>query len=232
MPDWRTAHFKEQPKAPRPKPRRWPKVLALIGLPIVAIGALAMADNSGLIDVQATAERWLAKVSPSHEAGPGSAAAKHVGERAPGSHILDEDKGAAGPPISPFEQQPAPASESPAAPPAMDAAKRASLGRGIDLMTRELAPIEADIQWRMDQLVVHRTYLVPPTAAEREAMAIEYANTHPRMSSIEAGRVNQALGNARTDMRNHRQRIKEQAEHRESLIKRIDKAKAEMGAIP
>jgi hypothetical protein len=100
------------------------------------------------------------------------------------------------------------------------------------MMKRELIPIEKDIANRTEQLTVHNPQWSPRTPAEREVYALEFIRQNPNVNTITAQQVKEELGNARTDMRNHNVRIKQQKENRDSLNRRIEKAAAEKKTLP
>lgn len=228
--DWRNDHFKIAPKPTAPIKRRWPRWLALLAIPILGIGGIGIADQSGFIDVSALYQQLTSKSKTTVALAPIS---PFTAPTQPTTHLSSTNK-APDDPIDPIDRvsRPAPTAPEKITPTPQTIARAASLTRGIDMMKRDLIPIEKDIANRIEQLTVHDIHWNPRTAAEREVFALEFAATHQNMSRQTLDQVNEELGNARTDMRNHNGRIKQLKENRDSLNRRIEKAATEKKALP
>jgi hypothetical protein len=59
--DWRSDHFNLPPNPTAPIKRRWLRWLALLAIPILGIGGVGIADQSGFIDVSALYQQLTAK---------------------------------------------------------------------------------------------------------------------------------------------------------------------------
>jgi hypothetical protein len=229
MNDWRNDHFNLPPKPTAPIRRRWPWWLALLAVPVLVIGGAGIADQAGFIDLQKTLQRWkieyIAYMAGLKLNNPeDSESSGHSSSGAAPSESVDD-------PID-RANRPAPAASEKITPTPQTIARAASLTRGIDMMKRDLIPIEKDIANRTEQLTVHDPHWNPRTPAEREVFSLVFIAKNPNMNRRTLDWVNEELGNARTDMRNHNGRIKQQKENRDSLNRRIDKAAAEKKALP
>lgn len=233
--DWRNDHFRLAPKPTAPIKRRWPWWLALLSIPVLGIGGVGIADQSGFIDASALYQQLTTKAKTVVASASFNQFTLQQNQivSAPNqqtAQLLDTTE-AIDDPIDRVSR-PAPAAPEKITPTPQTIARAASLTRGIDMMKRELIPIEKDIANRIEQLTVHDPQWNPRTPAEREVYALEFIRQNPKMSTNVAQQVNEELGNARTDMRNHNRRIKEQKENRDSLNRRIEKAAADKKALP
>lgn len=233
--DWRNDHFKLAPKPTAPIKRRWPWWLALLSIPVLGIGGVGIADQSGFIDASALYQQLTTKAKTVVASASFNQFTLQQNQivSAPNqqtAQLLDTTE-AIDDPIDRVSR-PAPAAPEKITPTPQTIARAASLTRGIDMMKRDLIPIEKDIANRIEQLTVHKFHWNPRTAAEREVFALEFAAKNPNMDRRTLDWVNEELGNARTDMRNHNGRIKQLKENRDSLNLRIEKAATEKKALP
>ena len=233
--DWRADHFHLAPKPTAAIKRRWPWWLALLAVPILGIGGVGIADQSGFIDASALYQQMVTKTKPVVTSASFNQFTVQQNQMAPApnqssTQLLDINE--APEDLVDRANRPAPAAPEKITPTTQTIARDASLTRGIDMMMRELIPIEKDIANRIEQLTVHNPQWSPRTPAEREVYAFEFIRNNPNMSAITAQQVNEEINNARTDMRNHNGRIKQLKENRDSLNRRIEKAAAEKKALP
>ena len=224
--DWRSDHFKIAPKPTAAIKRRWPWWLALLAVPVLGIGGVGIADQSGFIDVSSLYQQLTAKAK--------TVVTSTLSSRHNQSHQSTQSIDVTEAPNDPIDRanRPAPAAPEKITPTPQTIARAASLTRGIDMMKRDLIPIDKDIANRTEQLTVHNPHWNPRTAAEREVFALEFAAKNRSMNRRTLDQVNEELSNARTDMRNHNGRIKQLKENRDSLNRRIEKAAAEKKVLP
>lgn len=120
-----------------------------------------------------------------------------------------------------------------AAPSASRSSQRVdSLRRGIDMMRRDLQEVANDEVWPTFQVTVRAPPREPFSAAERVQMADRYLASSRKWSPTQLVEIHDVRTRSIAQVTNARIRLKELAQKRASLTKRMEKAQTELGAVP
>lgn len=247
--NWADDHFKINPKPQGPPPARasrWGVLVVVAAFLVVIVGILADYTNTlplGIVERLGlqpspntetaepphteTAEPPPARQAPASDA-PASAPLFGEKELAPAA----DRSTAQFPEVSPEQTNQATTEKAPAIDERRASERKRSLSQAIGYLEKDLQKVSTDEAPLLFQVTIRRPAIAPFSAAERIQMADQYLASSRKWTATERLEINDERRRSVTQVNNANQRLKELGEKRQAIKARIEKAQAELEAIP